>query len=147
MEHSSLGVRVTSLRPMRSSTILATIQTRLHLIHSDLWTYKTNVVILPNTNSLPSATTYSRLVLGNRLGEFIRLSYRHHDMSVTLCLMFPSPGRFWASMMLKTLFAYIVMTYDVKPGEDLPASQYIHGAISTKPSTKLLFRKRVDVDS
>ncbi|KIM65870.1 hypothetical protein SCLCIDRAFT_1211883 [Scleroderma citrinum Foug A] len=54
------------------------------------------------------------------------------------------PGRFLASMTLKALLAYIVVTYDLKPGKDFPDSQKLAGVILTRPSAKLLFRKRMD---
>ncbi|KIM50675.1 hypothetical protein SCLCIDRAFT_144884, partial [Scleroderma citrinum Foug A] len=54
------------------------------------------------------------------------------------------PGRFLASMTLKVLLAYIVITYDVRPPKDFPDSHQLAGVILTKPSAKLLFRKRVD---
>ncbi|KIM65199.1 hypothetical protein SCLCIDRAFT_530799 [Scleroderma citrinum Foug A] len=54
------------------------------------------------------------------------------------------PGRFLASMTLKVLLAYIVVTYDLKPGKDFPDSRHLAGAILTRPSAKLLFRRRMD---
>ena len=66
--------------------------------------------------------------------------YRHR----TSPTLFPSPGRFLAFMTLKALLAYNVVTYDLMPGKDFPDSQHLAGVILTRPSAKLLFRKRMD---
>ncbi|EIW87324.1 cytochrome P450 [Coniophora puteana RWD-64-598 SS2] len=56
------------------------------------------------------------------------------------------PGRFFAANELKSMFAHIVMTYDVKlgEGEERPANFNLGSACSPNPTAKVWFRKRVD---
>lgn len=58
--------------------------------------------------------------------------------------MFGSPGRFFAAVMLKSMLAHIVLTYDVKLDENgtPPRSQHIGTSIQLNPSATIMFRKR-----
>ncbi|KAL4068774.1 cytochrome P450 [Scleroderma yunnanense] len=54
------------------------------------------------------------------------------------------PGRFFATILLKSMLAHIVMSYDVKLEENatLPKSQYVGTVILANTSSKVMFRKR-----
>ena len=54
-----------------------------------------------------------------------------------------SPGRFFAATELKSMLAYIVVTYDVKLDDDTPRPQT---RASTLPdsSAKVMFRRKID---
>jgi hypothetical protein len=57
---------------------------------------------------------------------------------------FPSPGRFFATNEIKTMFAYALVNYDVKMARDrgLP-SEWFFGINSTPdPTAEVMFRKR-----
>ena len=55
-----------------------------------------------------------------------------------------SPGRFVAAMTLKTLFAHILMHYDLKAAEKPPRTLRVNGIIFTDPRSKIMLRKRMD---
>ena len=57
-----------------------------------------------------------------------------------------SPGRFFVANELKTMFAHIVMTYDVKleDGTAFPPSMRIGPMVAANPHAKVMFRNRVD---
>ncbi|KAI6028871.1 cytochrome P450 [Pisolithus orientalis] len=54
------------------------------------------------------------------------------------------PGRFFAATVLKTMLAHIVMSYDVKRGNDesRPTTLHVGRAIVPNPTAKVMFRKR-----
>ncbi|KAI6145373.1 cytochrome P450 [Pisolithus tinctorius] len=53
------------------------------------------------------------------------------------------PGRFFAAMMLKLMFAHIILSYDLKLGDiSYPASVCIGPAIAANPSAKIMLRRR-----
>lgn len=55
------------------------------------------------------------------------------------------PGRFFAAMMLKLMFAHIILSYDLKLGSiSYPASVCIGPAIVANPSAKIMLRRRCD---
>jgi hypothetical protein len=63
---------------------------------------------------------------------------------LTAVVASPSPGRFFASILLKTMLAHIVLNYDVQlpePGRR-PADQHYSTAVVPDPKAKVLFRKR-----
>ncbi|KAF8844224.1 cytochrome P450, partial [Paxillus ammoniavirescens] len=55
------------------------------------------------------------------------------------------PGRFFAANELKSMLAWIVLSYDVKleDGATRPSSLYIASAIAAHPTAKVMFRRRV----
>ncbi|KIJ09985.1 hypothetical protein PAXINDRAFT_86692 [Paxillus involutus ATCC 200175] len=55
------------------------------------------------------------------------------------------PGRFFAANELKSMLAWVVLSYDVKleDGATRPPSLYIGSAIAAHPTAKVMFRKRV----
>ncbi|KAL0068148.1 hypothetical protein AAF712_004808 [Marasmius tenuissimus] len=57
------------------------------------------------------------------------------------------PGRFFAVTELKTMFAYLLLNYDVKFKDDegYPPPLIFAGVTSPNPRTKVMFRKRGDV--
>ncbi|KAK1234747.1 hypothetical protein PQX77_002041 [Marasmius sp. AFHP31] len=57
-----------------------------------------------------------------------------------------SPGRFFAVAELKTMFAHLLMNYDVKfkDGEGYPPPFIFGGVVSPNQSAKVLFHKRRD---
>ncbi|KAI6028873.1 cytochrome P450 [Pisolithus orientalis] len=54
------------------------------------------------------------------------------------------PGRFFAATVLKTMLAHIVMSYDVKRGNDesRPNTLHVGRAIVPNPTAKVMFRRR-----
>ena len=55
-----------------------------------------------------------------------------------------SPGRFFASVMLKTMIAHVLIHYDVKMKNTRtrPADLYIAGVCLPDPKAEVMFRKR-----
>ena len=47
-------------------------------------------------------------------------------------------------MILKTLLAHLLMTFDLKPAEELPRNQEIKSMIPIDPKAKIMLRKRMD---
>ena len=57
-----------------------------------------------------------------------------------------SPGRFFAAIELKALFAFLIINYDFKFAGDSPTTRppniNFAGAVIPNPRARLLFRKR-----
>ena len=56
-----------------------------------------------------------------------------------------SPGRFFAAMVMKTMLAHIVVTYDVKlPGDSrsIPKPMWVSASLVPNHKADVLFRKR-----
>ena len=141
MDYSSLGAPLSRLQPTPLSMMNGPTRILTYLSRSDLWTCKTGPMILPSTISPLSVTIALRLALGNEPGKY---SCHDHTSAALLLIFFFSPGRFVAAMILKTLLAHLLMTFDLKPAEELPRNQEIKSMIPIDPKAKIMLRKRMD---
>ena len=59
-----------------------------------------------------------------------------------------SPGRFFAASEIKSIFAHIIMNYDVRFENDGPRPEdvWLGNAIIPDPTAKVLFRKRQSIN-
>ena len=57
-----------------------------------------------------------------------------------------SPGRFFAAIELKSMLAYVVVTYDMKLEDNVthPPSWHIGTYTAVNPRAKVMFRNRAD---
>jgi hypothetical protein len=61
-----------------------------------------------------------------------------------ICHQFRSPGRFFATIEIKTMFAYLLVNYDVKMAGDrgLPSELFFGSHSTPDPTAEVMFRKR-----
>lgn len=65
--------------------------------------------------------------------------------TLTRCYLH-SPGRFFAVILLKSMLAHIILSYDVKLEDNVapPRSLHLGTAILANPTAKIMFRRRID---
>ena len=98
---------------------------------------------------LPTETT-KRTMLVTTSNTFLPFGHARHSWYVTCYQLAPrpmklivsSPGRWFASHLIKLLFAYIIIHYDIEPLKERPLNMIVGDHLIPSPWVKVSVRRR-----